>query len=59
MENGGGAGPSCQSGKKLPLTREDVLQQIGELLYFRGKLNLHSEVRHRAPHPSRGVSAWA
>jgi len=25
-----------------------VLKQIGELLYFRGKLNLHSEVRCRA-----------
>ena len=33
-----------QAGQRLPLSREAVLQQIGELLYFRGTLNLHSEV---------------
>jgi len=38
----------AQSGQKIPLSRQDVLKQIGELLYFRGKLNLHSEVRRRA-----------
>jgi len=33
-----------QDGRELPLSRKEVFQQIGALLNFRGKLNLHSEV---------------
>lgn len=33
-----------QQGKKIPLSREQVYQNIGELLNFRGALNLHSEL---------------
>jgi len=33
-----------QQGKKIPLSRNQVYQSIGELLNFRGTLNLHSEL---------------
>jgi len=33
-----------QAGNKIPLNRKEVYQIIGQLLQYRGNLNLHSEV---------------